>query len=104
MAETLDYIQALQEAIRKAYGCDCKYASSVPVHEVFQGKTVWDGVVVAFDLVDHPSAKIAYAWGHAAHDTGNEVRIITVLGVPPVDSPRKAVQISIVADARRQSK
>jgi len=46
------------------------------------------------------NAKMAYAWGHAAHDTGNEVRIVTVLGVPPVDSPRKAVQVSIVTESK----
>ena len=102
MAETLDYIQMLQEAVRKAYGCDCKYASSTPVHEVFQGKTVWDGVVVAFDLINHGSAKMAYAWGYAERDTGKEVRVVTVLGVPPVDSPLKAVQVSIVADSKNR--
>ena len=41
-----------------------------------------------------------YAWGHAAKDTGNEVWLVTVLEVPPVDSPRAAVQVSIVADLK----
>jgi len=100
MVETLDYIQTLQEAIRKGYGCQSKHAASEPVKEVFQGKTVWKGTVEVFDLIGHASAKLAYAWGHAAHDTGNEVRIVTILGVPPVDSPRKAVQVSIVAEAK----
>lgn len=97
----MDYIEALQDAIRKAYGCNSKHIERVPIVEMFQGQTVWDGTVDVFELLGHASAKLAYAWGHAAHDTGKEVHIVTVLGVPPVDSPRKAVQVSIVTDAKR---
>jgi hypothetical protein len=100
MAETQDYIQTLQEAIRKAFDCEARHKESIPLRETFQGKTIWEGTVEVFDLIGHSKAQFAYAWGHAARDTGNEVRIVTVLGVPPVDSPRKAVQVSIVADAK----
>lgn len=102
MAKTLDYIQTLQEAIRKGHGCKTKHAASVPVHEVFQGKTIWKGTVEVFDLIGHPEAKLAYAWGHAEKDTGNEVRIVTVLGLPPVDSPLKAVQAVILNEIRQR--
>ena len=102
MAETLDYIQMLQDAIRKGYECEPRHVASVPVHEAFQGKTVWKGAVEVFDLIGHPKAKRAYAWGHAMRDTGNEVRVVTILGMSPVDSPRKAVQVSIVADSKKQ--
>ena len=44
--------------------------------------------------------KQAYAWGHAMHDIGREVGIVTVRGIPTVDSLRRAVQVSIVADAK----
>jgi hypothetical protein len=97
----LNYIQTLQEAIRKAYGCDSKHAASEPVEEVFQGKAVWKGVVEVFDLIGHSKAKQCYAWGHAMRDTGNEVRFVTVLGVPPVVSAVTAVRASIVADVKR---
>jgi len=36
----------------------------VPVHEVFQGKTLWQGDVEVFDLAGHPKAKRAYGWSH----------------------------------------
>jgi hypothetical protein len=101
MADTLSYIEMLQAAIEKAYNREAKHVESVPVREVFQGKTIWDGAVEVFDLVKHPVAKRAYAWGHAVRDTGNEVRVVTILGMSPVDSPRKAVQVSIVADAKQ---
>lgn len=90
-------------AIRKGYGCKTKPAAPVPVEEVFQGKTVWKGTVEVFDLIGRPSAKLAYVWGHAERDTGNEVRVVTALGLPPVDSPRKAVPVSIVNEVRSKA-
>jgi hypothetical protein len=96
----VNYIQSLQDAIRKAYGCESEHIESDFVREIFQRKTIWVGTVEVFDLIGHLTAKRAYAWGHATRDTGKEVRIVTVLGVPPVDSARKAVQVSIVADAK----
>ena len=98
MAETADYIQTLQKAISKGFECESKHVESVPVCEVFRGKTVWKGTVEVFDLVDHPRAKRAYAWGHAMRDTGNEVRLSVLLGVPPIDSPQKAVQAVILSE------
>jgi hypothetical protein len=100
MAETVDYIQMLQEAVSKASGCDAEHVDSVPVKEVFRGKTIWEGIVEVFDLIKHPKARRAYAWGHAAKDTGMEVRVVTVLELPPVESPRSAVQVSIMADVK----
>jgi hypothetical protein len=102
MHSSVDYIQTLQDAIRKAHSCESKHAGSVPIEEIFQGKAVWSGTVEVFELTGHMTARLCYAWGHAEKDKGNEVRIVTVLSVPPVDSPRKAVQASIVVDAKAQ--
>ena len=101
IVKTMDYIQTLQEAVRKAHGCDSKHVESVPVEESFQGKTIWKGIVEVFKLIGHATAKLCYAWGHAEKNTGKEVRIVTVLGIPPVDSPRKAVQASILNDIKQ---
>jgi hypothetical protein len=102
MAESLGYIQALQDAIRKAHGCESKHSGSVPIEEVFQGKTIWMGNVEVFQLIGHAEASLCYAWGHAAKDTGKEVHIVTALAVPPVDSPRRAVQAAILAESKRK--
>ena len=102
MADTANYLKTLQAAIQKTYGRKARHVESVPIQESFQGKVVWKGVVEVFDLVEHSLAKRAYAWGHAARDTGNEVQIVTILGVSPIDSPLKAVQVSILADVKRQ--
>ena len=101
MPNPQSYLRALQAAINSAEGCDSKHVESVPIRDVCHGKTAWEGVVEVFDLVDHPKAKRCYAWGHATKATGNEVRLVIVLGVKPVDSPFKAVQVSILNDTRQ---
>lgn len=53
--------RGIQDAIKKMHGCDSTYVESVPVHEVFQGKTIWAGEVEVFDLHGHPRAKRCYA-------------------------------------------
>jgi len=75
-----EYIDNLQAVIGKMHGCGSKHVESVPVHEVFQGQTVWKGVIEVFDLVGHPKAKRGYAW---AYKDGNETRYIAVLDFRP---------------------
>jgi len=57
-------IEALQKGILDLHGCKATWVKSVPVKEVFEGETVWEGVVQVFDLMDHPKAKRCYAWSH----------------------------------------
>jgi hypothetical protein len=62
------------------------------VRETFQGETVWEGEVLVFELVGHPSASRCYAW-----EVDGEVT--AVLGEKPVDSALAAVRAAILADA-----
>jgi hypothetical protein len=89
--------EELQEAIRAMHGCESRYVRSVPVREVFNDLVAWDGVVEVFDLIDHPKAKRCYAW---SFDDGRQTRSVTVLELPPVDSPETAVKVAIAAKAR----
>jgi hypothetical protein len=91
-------IPALQDAIRHMYGLEATWLETVPVHEVFRGKTVCKGEVEVF-FVEHPQTKRAYAWSHAT--TGIKRRFHAVLGVGVIDSPLKAVQASIVGEAKK---
>jgi len=100
MAETLGYIQMLQAAVEKTAGCKAERTRTVHIEENFPDAVVWVGDVEEFLLIDHPQARHAYAWGHAMKDTGKDVRVFAILGVPPVDSARNAVRASIIADAR----
>jgi hypothetical protein len=44
------YIEELKDVIRKLHGVESTHRQSVPVKEVFQGKTTWKVIVEVFDL------------------------------------------------------
>jgi hypothetical protein len=93
-------IPALQDAIRNLHGCGSRFVESVPVHETFNGATVWQGTVQVFDLLGHPSATRAYAWSHAvARDDSR--RFVVVLHGGRIDSPLAAVRAAIVSESRK---
>jgi hypothetical protein len=97
-----DYIARLQVAVSQLHGCGVIYRETVPVHEVFQGQTVWQGEVEVFDLADHPKAKRAYGWSHRDGPNDESERFVAVLEIPPVVSPVTAVRASIMADAKKR--
>jgi hypothetical protein len=90
-------IEELQTAIRETHGCDSKWLQSVKVTETFQDKIAWDGTVEVFEVIGHPKATRVYAWTYKAED---ENKTMAILGMSPIDSPRRAVQVAIAAKAR----
>ena len=88
----MNYIEALEDAIYKMHGCKSRHLRSVPINEQFKGKTVWSGIVEIFELINHPKATICYAWGHHLETKDAKSRYVTVLCVPPIDSPIAAVR------------
>ena len=84
-------IAGFQHAIRQTHGTRAEFVSRERVYEEFEGETVWEGEVLVFQLLDHPTAPKCYAW---------EVdgRVTAVLHTGPVDSPVKAVRASILAE------
>ena len=99
-----EYIERIQMVISELHGCGSKHVQSLPVHEVFEGKTVWQGVVEQFDLIGHPKAKRAYAWSHREGQADEGERFVTVLEIPPVVSAETAVKASIVRDFKKSKK
>jgi hypothetical protein len=93
----MNHIAALKEAIEKLHGVTAAHAESVPVKEVFLGKTVWEGVVEVFHLEGHPKTDKAYAW---MHDTGERIYPVTVLHIHPALTPVAAVRAFIVQEFR----
>lgn len=91
-------VQSLKQAIKALHGCEAVHVASEAVHEVFQGLTAWHGTVEVFDLVGHSKAKRVYAWQY--EDDDKQTKTVTVLEIPPVDSPQTAVKVAIVAKAR----
>jgi hypothetical protein len=98
----VNYIEELQDVIRKLHGAEATHVETVPLVETFNGQTVWEGEVEVFDLLDHPTASRIYAWSHDTDDPSNPRRHVTVLHLPPAITPRKAVQVSIASDYREQ--
>jgi hypothetical protein len=89
----------LKRAVESQHGGTATLAEEVNVHEVWESKTVWNGVVSVFNLTGHPTASRAYAWSSPVEGSKKR-RFFAVLHVPPVDSPQKAVQASIVHEYR----
>ena len=94
------YLEKLREVIRRLHGVDAVHVESVPVKEVYQGKTVWEGIVEVFEIAGHPTAPKVFAWAHDTDDPKNPRRYVTVLYSPPVVSPLLAVRAALVQEAR----
>ena len=94
----MSHIDDLKAVIHKLHGTEATHRESVPVKEVFQGQTIWEGVVEVFDLQGHPEANTAYAWAHETDDPENPKRHVTVLRIPPVVSPLTAVRAAIMQE------
>jgi len=86
------------------HNCGAAHRDTVPVEEVFQGRTIWKGNVEVFDLTRHPKAKRCYGWSHPEGQDDKGERFVTVLEIPPVDSPQTAVKISITKDVKEKRK
>jgi hypothetical protein len=87
----------LQYAVQSMHGCAAQLAQSVPVSEVHQGVTGWEGIVHVFNLSGHPAATRAYAWSSPI-DGSDKRRFFAVLHQGAVKSPADAVRAAIVAE------
>ena len=98
----MSHIDELRDVIQKLHGGIATHAESVPVKEVFQGQTVWDGVVEVFRLEGHALTNRVYAW---MHDTGDPAKPthVTVLHIDPALSPAKAVRAFIIQEFRNNA-
>ena len=98
----MDYISFLQTAIRELHGCVATHVETVSITERFQGQTVWDGRVEVFQVPEHPKADKIYAWGYSESDDKPDMKAVTVLAMPPINNPRKAVQAYVASQYRKE--
>ncbi len=97
----INYIQKeLQGAIQNLHSCNSIWIESVPVKEIFEGETVWEGTVQIFQLTDHPTAKKCYAWSYQVDDSVKR-KFVAVLHQDPVKSPVDAVKAFIVSEYKK---
>jgi hypothetical protein len=94
--ERITGVARLQVTISHLHKCGALWRATVPVHEVFQGKTLWQGDVEVFDLTGHPKAKRCYGWSY-----GEPEEFITILELPPVDSPESAVKVGVAYQVKK---
>jgi hypothetical protein len=100
VANKQDYLARLQVAVSQLHNCGAIHRETVPVTEVFNGQTIWQGEVEVFDLNGHPKAKRAYAWSHKDGKDDSGERFVAVLEIPPVTSPETAVKVAIAAEVK----
>src|SRR5437762_467005 len=94
-----EYIERLQLTIQHLHNCAAIHRESVRVHEIFQGKTVWQGDVEVFDLTGHPKAKRCYGRSY-----GEPEEFITILVLPPVDSAQSAVKVGVACQVKNSKR
>lgn len=95
--ETTDFPPALIRAIESEHGGTATFVQSVPVKEMHNGHTVWEGVVHVFDLAGNPKATRAYAWSSPIEGSTKR-RFFAVLHMGAIKSPQDAVRAAIVAE------
>lgn len=100
----MDYIAFLEKAIHELHGYAATHLETVRITERFQGQTVWDGEVEVFHVLEHPKTDKLYAWGYSESDDKPDMKAVTVLAIPPITSPRKAVQAYIANQYRKEQK
>jgi hypothetical protein len=79
----------IQRAVTAMHGCRCSHVGTFFVHEMMEDPAKWKGAVEIFDLEGHPKAERAFAW---AWDDHGKRCYVAILAVPPITSPREAVQ------------
>jgi hypothetical protein len=95
-----DDLIGLTHAVEAQHGGIATLAQSVPIKEIYNGQTVWEGVVHVFDLAGHPKATRAYAWSSPIEGSDKR-RFFAVLHMGVIKSPADAVRAAIVAEHRR---
>ncbi len=87
----LHLLSSLRKAVEDEYGCLATLRRIVRVVEKLEGGTVWECDVAVFNLVDHPTAEIAYAWSDPA-TRSDSWQFYAGLHAGAVDSPETAVR------------
>jgi hypothetical protein len=99
----MTHIEELQGVIHKLHGAKATHRESVPVHETWQGKTIWDGIVEVFDLHGHPKTDTVYAWLHETGKPDTPPQHVTVLHIKPALTPLTAVRAFIMQEIQNAS-
>lgn len=95
-----DNIDELKKIIERLHKCKASYLDKITIMEKYGQKTVWQGIVHIFKISDHPQVDTCYAWSSPIEGSTKR-RYYTVLKIPPIDSPEKAVRATIARDYKQ---
>ena len=87
------YIEALQRLIAELHGCSSEHLETVHVRETFLGKTLWEGDVEVFAVIEHPRAQRCFAWVFERRRRGKRGRLFAVLATTVIRTPLDAVKV-----------
>ncbi len=93
----LSEIASLRQAVETQHGRLATLRAIARVTEPSEGEAVWVGTVAVFNLIDHPTAEIAYVWCDPVPGSDRR-RFYAVLHAGPVDSPEKAVKAAMLSE------
>ena len=82
-------VDVFRQAIREKYDSESELVGRERIHEQFDERPAWEGEVLVFKLLDHPTATHCYAWE-------KDGRVTTVVHAGSITSPVKAVRRSIL--------
>jgi hypothetical protein len=91
----------LKRAVEYTCACKASYMGQVAMIEKYGEKTIWKGIVYIFRIIGHPQTDICYAWSSPMEGSSKR-RYYTVLKIPPIDSPEKAVRAALVRDYKQE--
>lgn len=97
MKDEPNLISFPQQAVEGLHHFKATFREIVPIKEEFEGEIVWDGSVYVFDLEDHQTAKVAYAWSYFV-DHSKRLKAYAELHEGHIKSPADAALASIVRD------
>jgi hypothetical protein len=95
----MESVSDLRMAVESQHACRATFAQTVPVRETFRGQSVWEGLVLVFDLDGHSTATRAYAWSSTIEGSEKR-RYYADLGIGAIKTPLDAVRAAIVAERR----
>ena len=84
-------IESLQAAVEALHKTKATHVATTDVN-LYRDEVQWNGKVETFDLKKHKKAKRCFAWSYI---DGDEHQYVAVLEIPPIDSPEKAVRLSM---------
>lgn len=90
-------VDQLQRAVEAQHGGKAIFVDVLPLKEIWNGQTVWEGVVHIFDLRGHPEATRAYVLSSSIDDADKR-QFHALLHLGAIRSPLDAVQAAIVAE------